>query len=166
MAKVRRASYVIGVDEFERRITRQAAKLDDKTVDEALFKGGMVVLEDAQARIDDVTGNTRESGYVATPSKDNYSGGKRRNKKKPAPKRTAIVRFSAKNAHLLEYGTAAHSYRNRRRKALKTTQTDFAKSVDHPGARAKPFLRPAYDAKKDDVVRVVANELEKAVKGR
>lgn len=163
MAK-RQAAYVLGLDTFEKKIAKLAAALDDRTVDEVLFDGGMVILEDAQARIDDVTGVTRESGYVATPSKDNYVAGKRRNKKKPAPKRTAIVRFAARTAHLLEYGSAPHSYRNRRAKALKTTQTQFARSVEHPGARAKPFLRPAYDAKRDDVVRLIANELEKEVK--
>lgn len=164
MAKIRRASYVIGLDQFERKIQQQIAKLDDQTIDEALFEGGMVILDDAKSRIDDVTGVTRESGYVATPSKDNYVGGKRRNKKKPAPKRTAIVRFAARTAHLLEYGTAAHSYRNRRRKAMQTGMSQYARSVDHPGARAKPFLRPAYDTKKDDALRVVSRELEKALK--
>lgn len=163
MAK-RRAAYVLGLDQFERKIQRLAERLDDRTVDEALFDGGMVILVDAQSRIDDVTGVTRESGYVTTPSKNNYQAGKRRNKMKKAPKRTAMVRFAARTAHILEYGSAPHSYRRRRARALQTTQTQFAASVDHPGARAKPFLRPAYDAKRDDVVRVVADRLERAVK--
>lgn len=164
--KARRAAYVIGLDEFEGKIRRLAAKLDDQAIDEVLFDAGTIILEDAAGRIDDLTGNLRESGYVATQSKDNYTAGKRRNKKKPAPKRTAIIRFAAKHAHLVEFGTAAHRIKARRRKAMKTTQSQFAHAADHPGATAKPFLRPAYDAKQDDTVRAMAKGLEKKVKGR
>lgn len=163
MAKSRKASYVIGLDQFERKIQQQIAKLDDKTIDEALFEGGMVILLDAQGRIDDVTGNLKSSGYVTTESKSNYTAGKRRNKEKKATKRAAVVRFSARYAHMVEFGTARHAYGTRRR-GMTTRTGEYAKSVNHPGARAKPFLRPAYDSKKDHALRVIERELEKALK--
>lgn len=48
-------------------------------------------------------------------------------------------------AHLVEAGTAPH-YQPKR-------------GVMHPGAKAKPFLEPAYFDHDDDVVRIMAKEL-------
>lgn len=48
-------------------------------------------------------------------------------------------------AHLVEGGTAPHWQPKRGRM--------------HPGARAKPFLEPAYFAHDDQVVRIMTNEL-------
>lgn len=48
-------------------------------------------------------------------------------------------------AHLVEAGTAPHWQPKR--------------GVMHPGAKAKPFLEPAYFAHDDEVVRIMASEL-------
>ncbi len=48
-------------------------------------------------------------------------------------------------AHLVEAGTRPHWQPKRRQM--------------HPGAKAKPFLEPAYFAHDDDVVRIMASEL-------
>lgn len=43
-------------------------------------------------------------------------------------------------AHLIEFGTAPH------------VQPRFKKGFSHPGARPRPFFRPAFDSKKDDIL--------------
>jgi len=166
MAKQQRVRIgVIGVELFERKIQALAESLGDAELDDILYAGGEVVLADAQARIDSRSGNLRDSGYVVTQSKTSYQAGKRRNKTRKAIKRTALVAFAARYAHMVEFGTQAHIIPIKRSKALKTTENDYARSAEHPGAKAKPFLRPAWDATQDQVVRVVSDELRRRVRG-
>ena len=49
-------------------------------------------------------------------------------------------------AHLVELGTKPH-YQTRKLKHEKKKR-----AVKHPGAKPKPFLRPAFDSKKDEAV--------------
>lgn len=47
-------------------------------------------------------------------------------------------------AHLVEYGTRAHKIKAAKGRALRLGQVVVAE-VDHPGAQAHPFMRPAAD---------------------
>lgn len=53
-------------------------------------------------------------------------------------------------SHLIEWGTKAHQIKPRLRKALKF-EGRFAMFA-HPGAKAKPFMRPAFDTKQREAV--------------
>lgn len=62
----------------------------------------------------------------------------------PKSKRTwrlGFVRRARKIAHLVEFGTAAHDQPGR--------------GIRHPGARAKPFFRPAFEANKGKALDIV-----------
>jgi len=50
----------------------------------------------------------------------------------------------APHAHLVEFGTAAHKIRAKKDSAL-VVNGNAVSEVDHPGARAQPFARPAFD---------------------
>lgn len=54
-----------------------------------------------------------------------------------------------REAHLVEFGTAAHWQPKKKRM--------------HPGAAAKPFLRPAFDAEKETAVKVFADSIGPAI---
>ena len=47
-------------------------------------------------------------------------------------------------AHLVEFGTAPHR------------QDNFKGGFDHPGAKAQPFFRPAFDAEREHVLQTLA----------
>lgn len=49
-------------------------------------------------------------------------------------------------AHLVEFGTARHWIKPKNRKSLFVAGL-FKEVIDHPGARPKPFMRPAFDSK-------------------
>jgi HK97 gp10 family phage protein len=49
-------------------------------------------------------------------------------------------------AHLVEFGTARHWIKPKNRKSLFVAGL-FKEVIDHPGARPKPFMRPAFDGK-------------------
>lgn len=50
----------------------------------------------------------------------------------------------APHAHLVEFGTAAHKISAKKDSAL-VVNGQAVRSVDHPGARAQPFMRPGFD---------------------
>lgn len=75
------------------------------------------------------TGKLSASLGVAEKGKDTSSAGPLRGKKHSTA------------GHLVEFGTAPHWQPNRGGGQM------------HPGAQAKPFMRPAYEATKDEIVR-------------
>lgn len=59
-------------------------------------------------------------------------------------------------AHLVEFGTARHWIKPKNRKSLFLAGV-FKELIDHPGARAKPFMRPAFDAKSRAAIDAMAD---------
>lgn len=60
-------------------------------------------------------------------------------------------RLHSSVAHLVEFGTAAHFQPKR-----------FG-GIMHPGARPKPFLRPAFEEHKEQIVRDLGDEVFQAI---
>lgn len=76
----------------------------------------------------------------------------------------AKLRTSGKHgyiAHFIEFGTSRHTIRGRNGKMLSIPLEGggriLVSSVDHPGSRAIPFMRPAIDTQADAAVLTVAN---------
>lgn len=76
-------------------------------------------------------------------------------------------------AHLVEFGAARHWIKPKSRKSLFLAGL-FKEVIDHPGARPKPFMRPAFDAKHPAAVAAMADyirarlprELKKQARGQ
>lgn len=61
-------------------------------------------------------------------------------------------------ARFVEFGTAAHTIKARDGGYMMFGGA-WVRSVSHPGARARPFLRPALDARADAAVRATAEKM-------
>lgn len=59
-------------------------------------------------------------------------------------------------AHLVEFGTARHWIKPKSRKSLFIAGL-FKEVIDHPGARPKPFMRPAFDGKWRQAIDAMAD---------
>lgn len=59
-------------------------------------------------------------------------------------------------AHLVEFGTARHWIKPKSRKSLFVAGL-FKEVIDHPGARPKPFMRPAFDSKWRQAIDAMAD---------
>jgi hypothetical protein len=69
-------------------------------------------------------------------------------------------------AHLVELGTAAHRIKAGAGKVISFVvgyKRVFATVVQHPGARANPFLRVAADVKAHDAIDAIGDSLGKGV---
>ena len=61
----------------------------------------------------------------------------------------------------LEFGTDAHTLQTRRAEVLvdPETGTVFGPSVEHPGQSPAPWLRPAFEEKKREALRAIADAI-------
>lgn len=57
---------------------------------------------------------------------------------------------------IIEFGTKAHVINVKERRVLSGDGQVYGTRVSHPGARARPYIRPAFDARKDEALAAIA----------
>ncbi len=73
----------------------------------------------------------------------------------------AAVKAGGKKAphwHFVEFGTAAHKIKAKPGHAL-DVNGQALREVDHPGARARPFMRPTFDSRSRAAIAAVAAKI-------
>ncbi|MDR7331762.1 HK97-gp10 family putative phage morphogenesis protein [Roseateles asaccharophilus] len=135
---------VKGLAELKAALAQLPEKIERNIMRGAIRAGLKPLKEQAAANIRSVSGQLADSVRVGTKTK------------KGAVIGTVTAGVSKKNkrpyyAHMVEFGTKRHIIKARRGKLL---AIGVAK-VDHPGARPKPFMRPALDATQAQVLEGV-----------
>jgi HK97 gp10 family phage protein len=125
-------TYVKGLRQLAEVLDQVPVKVEKNVLRGALRAGMNVVKPVAQANIHSVSGELARGLRVGTRAR----GGVVTSKLKATGPH-------ARAAHLVEYGTEAHEIQAKG-KDLKIGGA-FVRSVQHPGARAKPWMRPALD---------------------
>lgn len=140
---------VKGLSELQAFLDQLPAKMEANVMRSALRAGANVVLNEARAQVPVKTGAMRDGLKVGTKSRRGVV--------------TAYVKLRGKHAYLarwIEYGTAAHFIKPKRAKSLFFAGL-LRDGVDHPGATAKPFLRPALDSQAQNAVVAVGEAIKK-----
>lgn len=163
-----------GLADLHRLLQDLPAKIEANVMRGALRAGANVIADEAKRNVSVKNGDLRDSIRVSARLKDGsviarITAGQ--------SKRLAGVFY----AHFVEYGTVAHwisvdekarperlTRRGKRKYSLRTLNrmakrgslviggNFVGESLEHPGARAKPFMRPAFDAKSQAAVEAVA----------
>ncbi len=146
--------YVKGLPELDRVLATLPAKLEAKILRGAMRAGATVVLNEARARVPVKSGRLARTLRVTTSVRRGVvtarvTAGKL--------KKGAKVFY----AHMVEFGTGPHIIKARNAKRLRLHGNVFKKRVTHPGARKKPFLRPALDARSSAALDAVADYIRK-----
>ncbi|MGI4822251.1 MAG: HK97-gp10 family putative phage morphogenesis protein [Janthinobacterium lividum] len=127
-------------------------KLSNKVVRGILNKGAKPIVAEAKSRVSRKNGDLQKSigtipGRGQGKGEQVYIG----------PRRGG--RFKGYAGHLVEYGTAPHIIKAKAAGGqLHLLGNRFAEEVHHPGAAAKPFMRPAFDSKKDEAIGIIKDE--------
>ena len=119
---------------------RASAKRSEVTTHQVLVESANFLLTEMEIRVPVDTGELRESlGVRVEPNR-------------------VLVGPSAKYAPYVEFGTAPHVIKAKGKAlAFKVNgRIIYRKQVHHPGTKAQPFVRPAYDAWKDSLGPAVA----------
>jgi len=154
MAKVE----IRGLSELHKTLQELPAKIERNILRGGLRAGAKVIEDEAQRLVP-----------VALPTMDSVKRGARAGELKRSIRvtmranKSGQVRAQLKAgnsvawyAHLVEFGTARHWIKPKSRKSL--FLAGLAKElVDHPGAKPKPFMRPAYDNKWRSAIDAMAS---------
>lgn len=141
--------YVKGLPELQKFLDQLPEKIERNILRGALRAGMNEVKPLAQSSVHSVSGELAKGLKVGTRRR---GGIVRSNLKATGPHRSI--------SHLVEFGTQAHEIKPRRFPSLFFAGL-FRKIVMHPGARPKPFMRPALDARAHAATSAVAVYVKK-----
>ncbi len=169
---------VKGLKELEQTLKRLPDELAIKALASAAFAGAAVVRDEAKRLCPVDSGNLRRSIRIKRKRslRQNaaaviYQVGPGRSGKKDG-------KYSVNGyyGHLVEFGTAPHIIRATKGKKLelrpnarsskgaaKRWINTYSDIVKHPGASARPFLRPAFDNSTDRVIEAMRKRLAAAI---
>lgn len=168
---------VRGLADLQRELDQLPAKIEANVMRGALRAGANVIADEARRRVPVGTGQLKESirvsvrvlpggKLVATVKAGGrfkvYSSGKA---VKGADYKTSragggVDYHAPFYAHFVEFGTARHWIKPKNRKSLFVAGL-MREVVDHPGARPRPFMRPAFDGKARVAVEAMAEYIRK-----
>jgi HK97 gp10 family phage protein len=126
---------VPGLDALQRTLSELPDKLARTVVRGGLRAGAVVMQQEARALVPERTGALRKSIKVSTGIKAGNVYSRVR-----AGDKVAFY------AHLVEFGTGAHKIGAKSGKFL-SINGRLVRTANHPGARGKPFMRPAMDGR-------------------
>jgi len=132
-----------GGEQLQAFLNTLAPKIERNIMRGALRAGAKVIADEAKNNVPVKSSDLRDSIRVGTKTKRGQV--------------TASVKAGNKKAYyynFVEFGTAAHSISGKGKGFLNIGGV-FAKSVNHPGARAKPFMRPSLDSKANEAIQAV-----------
>ena len=139
---------VKGLSELSEFLDQLPTKVQNNVMRGALRAGMSPVKEDAKTHAAVASGLLRDGLKVTTSNKAGVV--------------TASLKATGKHArlaHLVEFGTSAHSIEAKDGGAL-SFGGGFVQHVDHPGARAHPFMRPAFDGQAQNAVVAAAEYMK------
>jgi len=139
---------VEGIDEVVRELERRQGNLRE-ALEAIVLAGGEVIRQAAISRSD--------GKIAANMTKEPISKSAKRIEVGIGPSRREWY------ARLIETGTGAHTVKRKRAKALNIGQMGFRALMQHPGMKARPFLRPALDENGDAAQAAIADEAKKAL---
>ena len=139
---------VKGLSELQKFLDQVPAKIERNVMRGALRAGMKVVLPVAKGNIHSVSGDLAAGLRIGTRSRGGVV--------------SSYIRTKGRHgfvAHWVEFGTAAHGILGKFGGSMFFGGI-FTKSVDHPGARPHPFMRPALDSQAQPAVVAAAEYMK------
>ena len=138
--------HVKGLSALNDFLQQLPVRLEKNIMRSAMRQGAKVMQRQAIANVPVKSGALKKSIKIGT----RVRGGRV----------TAAVKTKLFYAKFVEFGTASHNIAAKQNGWL-SFMNIFAKSVDHPGSRPRPFLRPAMDATAGAAVVAVGEQIKK-----
>jgi HK97 gp10 family phage protein len=139
---------VTGLAELQAFLDQLAPNVEKKLMRGALRAGFKVTLDRAKSGVHSVSGELAASLRISTSARGGVV--------------KATIKAGNKQAfyaHMVEFGTKAHAIAAKGGGAISFGGHEY-KKVEHPGARMRPFMRPALDAATGDALPAVAAYLQ------
>lgn len=138
---------IVGAKKLDELLATLAPKLQKNVMRAALRAGAVVYRNKVKEGVPVHLGDLKKSTRVSVKAKGGVV--------------TASVKvgsFKAWYGHLVEFGTLPHKIKAKNARALEIGGA-VVREVDHPGAAAKPFMRPAADGGHGPAIAAVVSKL-------
>lgn len=139
-----------GGAELQAFLDQLPAKLEANIMRSALRQGANVIRDQAKANVPVKSGDLRDSIKISTRSKRGVV--------------SASVKAGNRKAwyaHIIEFTGAVPHKIKAKGKGWLAFGGFFGKSVQHPGMKAKPFMRPALDARSSAAIQATGDQVRK-----
>lgn len=136
-----------GLAELHKALQELPATIERNVLRGGLRAGGAVIADEARRLVPVDSGAVRDSIRVSM---------RVRSKAGWVNANVKAGNKAAWYARLLEFGTARHVIKPKNSRSL-FLRGLFVKGVEHPGARARPFMRPAFDGKARAAIDAMAD---------
>lgn len=144
---------IAGLKELKKQLEKLPARIETNITRTALRRGALVIEERAKDLCPVGTGNLKDSIKVRAQTKKKSGW---------INLRVTAGGGDAFYANMVEYGTAPHEIRPSKAKSLFIAGV-FRQVVNHPGATARPFMRPAFDEKHQDAIKAFADYMRQRI---
>lgn len=144
---------VSGLAELHKMLQQLPGKIEGNLMRGALRAGQKVFLDAARSRVPVDSGELRDSLRIQTKGKSKKFGWVRVN--------LVAGNKKAWYAHMVEFGTVRHMIKPRKAGGSLFFGGESRKSVDHPGARQRPFMRPALDSGQGAALQATADYIRR-----
>jgi HK97 gp10 family phage protein len=147
---------VDGLAELERELQAIPEKMRNRVLASAFRAGASVYRAKARSLVPSRSGKLRRSIRISVRVRRGevdarVTAGKNQKKDDPF------------YAHMVEFGTTRHQIAPKDKKGLQVGDGVVQGTVDHPGARERPFMRPAFDTSSDAALAAVAKSLRERI---
>ncbi len=147
-----------GLNELKKKLDELAPKMEKKIVGQALRQGTNVIRDSARSKVNSISGNLKKSIKTV---------GVKGKKPLVSEMNVRVRGKDAFYAKFVEFGTKPHVILPKKGMALLVKGKEY-RIVHHPGAVAKPFMRPAFDENYQKAIdrfkEVVSQKLSEVVK--
>jgi HK97 gp10 family phage protein len=163
--QVRIEERVKGLADLRRTLLELPERIGGLAVRRSLLEAAGVIRDEARilAPVREIKGGGHLRKSVISQTRGVFRDGKGRPVEHRAvvliaKKRGKIARSARAYAHFVEFGTRPHSV-GKASKLVKGVQ----RGLRHPGAKPKPFLRPAFDTKKFVALRTFEGRMRREI---
>ena len=145
-----------GSKQIARKLKSLSTKASSSIARRSGSAGARVIRNDARRRVPEDEGTLKKAINVRTKAFRNRMGFHFY----IAVDKGSRAKYDGWYAHFIEYGVQPHKIVTKSAKALKLSASgDVLRSVvNHPGTTAQPFMRPAFDTKRVEAVKVMGEK--------
>ena len=148
---------IVGKKQIAKKLKALSGKVAGSIARRSGSAGARVFRDEARRLVPEDSGNLRKAINVKVKQFRNRSGFHFY----VAVDRGGKAKHDGWYAHFIEYGVQPHKIKFDDKKALKLSASGsvLRAVINHPGIPAQPFMRPAFDSKRAQVVKVIGDKL-------
>lgn len=147
---------LVGKKQIAKKLKALSGKAAGSIARRSGSAGARVIRNEARRQVPEDSGNLKKAINVRVKQFRNKSGFHFY----IAVDRGGKAKYDGWYAHFIEYGVQPHEIKPSKKAIKLNVSGDVLRAyANHPGIPAQPFMRPAFDSKRNEAVKVIGSKL-------